>query len=514
MSQDTSVNNKRIAKNTLLLYIRMFITLAVSLYTSRVVLNTLGVEDYGIYNVVGGIVAMFSLFSGSLSASISRFLTFELGKGDKERLKTIFSTSINIQVGMALIIFVISEIAGVWFLNNKMVIPADRMVAANWVLQCSIATFMINLISVPYNASIVAHEYMKAFAYVSIIEVILKLVIVYLLFLTLMDKLIFYAILLLCVSIIIRLIYGIYCKHHFEECSYHFVIDKEILKKMTGFAGWNLFGSGSQLLMTQGVNMLMNVFFGVAVNASRGISEQVNAAVLAFVTNFTTALNPQITKSYAADNKDYMFYLMCSGTKYSYFLLLVLSLPIIFQTETILSVWLTQEPQYASNFIRLTLIISLLSVLSNTMVTAMLATGNIKKYQIIVGGTGMLVFPLSWIAFKQGYPPIVAYFIHFGIFILQLVYRLFLLREMIGFPIHLYLNNVLSKAIIVTLASVLIPFILYLVIPLDMLWIRFFSIVTACGISSITAVYFFGLGYEERQFVEKKIVELKHNIIK
>lgn len=514
MTNQNSSNNKRIAKNTLLLYFRMFITMTVSLYTSRIVLNTLGVEDYGIYNVVGGTVAMFSLLSGSLSAAISRFLTFELGKDDKDKLKTIFSTSVNIQVGLSLIVLVLAETIGVWFLNNKMVIPADRVVAANWVLQCSIATFMINLISIPYNASIVAHEHMKAFAYVSVLEVVLKLLVVYLLVLSLMDKLIFYGFLLLGVSIMIRLIYGFYCKYHFIECSYHYVFDKKVLRDMTGFAGWNFLGAGSGLLMTQGVNMLMNIFFGVTVNAARGIAEQVNTAVMAFVTNFSIALNPQITKSYASNNKEYMFSLMCSGAKYSYFLLLVLSLPIIFQTETILSVWLSQQPEYASNFVRMTLLISLLSVLSNTMVTAMLATGHIKRYQIIVGGIGMLVFPLSWIAYKAGFSPITAYFIHFGIFCIQLIYRLFLLREMVGFSIRLFLNKVLSKVTITTIVAFILPALLTIFIPTELYWTRFISIVSISLLSSVVAIYIFGLSSEEKSFVNSKICEIKYKILK
>ena len=348
----TESNNKRIAKNTIILYFRMIITMTVSLYTSRIVLKALGVEDYGIYNVVGGVISMFSILSGSLSAAISRFLTFEIGKRNFERVKIIFSTSINIQIILAFLIIILAEIIGVWFLNNKMVIPEGRLVAANWVLQCSIITFAINLISVPYNAIIVAYERMKAFAYVSIIEVILKLLIVYILLISRLDKLILYAILLLCISIIIRFIYGIYCKIHFKESNYSFVFDKELMRSMTGFAGWNFFGAGSHLLMTQGVNMLMNVFFGVAVNAARGIAVQVDGSVMSFVSNFTTALNPQITKSYASEEKGYMFSLMCAGAKYSFFLLLILSLPILFQTETILYIWLGQVPEYACNFIR------------------------------------------------------------------------------------------------------------------------------------------------------------------
>ena len=330
---NTSANNKRIAKNTLLLYFRMLLIMAVTLYTSRVVLATLGVEDFGIYNVIGGVVAMFSVISGSLSSAISRFITYELGRGNKERLKVIFSSSVVIQVCLALLICILAELGGVWFLNNKMNIPMERMDAANWVLQCSIVTFMINLISVPYNAAIIAHERMKAFAYVSILEAILKLAVVFVLYLSSFDKLATYAVLLVAVAIIIRLIYGYYCKKHFEECKFHFVYDKSVLKDIGGFAGWNFIGSASGILRDQGGNIVINLFCGPAVNAARGIATQVQNAVYGFASNFMTALNPQITKNYAIGNRDYLMFLLYQGSRFSFYLLLLLSLPILLNTK-------------------------------------------------------------------------------------------------------------------------------------------------------------------------------------
>ena len=265
---DTSANNKRIAKNTLLLYFRMLFMMAVSLYTSRVVLNALGVEDFGIYNVVGGVVAMFSMLSGSLSAAITRFITYELGKGNQENLKKIFSSSVTIQIGLAILIIVVAEAIGVWFLNMKMNIPDVRITAANWVFQFSILTFAVNLISVPYNASIIAHERMSAFAYISILEAIGKLAIVFLIVISPMDKLIFYAILMCAVALIVRLAYGVYCKRHFEECTYHFIFDRDLLKHMFGFAGWNFIGATSAVLRDQGGNVVINLFCGPAANAA------------------------------------------------------------------------------------------------------------------------------------------------------------------------------------------------------------------------------------------------------
>ncbi|MDO4171251.1 MAG: MATE family efflux transporter, partial [Prevotellaceae bacterium] len=282
MSADTSQNNKRIAKNTILLYFRMLFMMVVSLYTSRVILNALGVEDFGIYNVVGGVVAMFTLISGSLSAAISRFITYELGRGDQGKLNRIFSASVTIQLLLSLIIVVLIETVGVWFLNAKMIIPAERMTAANLVLQFSIITFVINLISVPYNAAIIAHERMSAFAYISILEALFKLMIAFLIMASPIDKLIFYAILMCIVSVVIRLVYGYYCKKHFSECTYHFHWDREILMKMFGFAGWNFIGASSAVLRDQGGNIVLNLFFGPAVNAARGISIQVNNAITGF----------------------------------------------------------------------------------------------------------------------------------------------------------------------------------------------------------------------------------------
>lgn len=382
----TSANNKRIAKNTLLLYIRMLFLMAVNLYTSRVVLNVLGVEDFGIYNVVGGVVAMFSMLSGSLSAAITRFITYELGTGDRESLKRIFSSAVTIQIGLAVLIILLAEAIGVWFLNIKMNIPDARIVAANWVFQFSILTFAINLISVPYNASIIAHERMSAFAYISILEAIGKLAIAFLIVVSPMDKLIFYAILMCAVALIVRFAYGIYCKRNFEECTYHFIFDKDLLKRMFGFAGWNFIGATSAVLRDQGGNVVINLFCGPAVNAARGIAFQVNNAVSGFVTNFMTALNPQITKSYAAGDRDYMMTLIYQGARLSFYMLLLLSLPVLINTHYILELWLKTVPEHAVLFVQLVLVFAMSESISHPLITAMLATGKIRNYQLVVGG--------------------------------------------------------------------------------------------------------------------------------
>ena len=290
---EKSNNRTRLIKNTAFLYLRTFLSLVISLYTSRVVLSTLGIEDYGIYNVVGGFVAMFALVSASLTNSISRFITFELGRGNKIRLNRIFCTSINIQIVLSAIIIILAELVGAWFIYTKMNIPEGREFAALWVFQCSLLSFILGLISVPYNALIVAHEHMKTFAYIGLWESLLKLGAVYLLVLFAMDKLILYAILLTSIALLLRLVYGVYCKKHFEECRYHFILDKSLFKEIGAFAGWYLFGTSAYIFNTQGVNLVINIFFGVVLNAARGVATQVDSAVRMFVSNFTTARHTQ-----------------------------------------------------------------------------------------------------------------------------------------------------------------------------------------------------------------------------
>lgn len=490
----------------------MLITMVVGLFTSRVILQSLGVEDYGIYNIVGGFVSLFSLLSASLSAAISRFLTFELGKGNIENLRKVFSSAVTIQIGLSLIIVILAETVGLWFLNSKLVIPEERMFAAHWVYQISILTFVIGLISVPYNAAIIAHERMSAFAYMSILDVTGKLLIAYSLYYATIDRLILCAILSAILSLLNRLIYGIYCKKNFEECTYRFIFEPTLLKQMFGFAGWNFFGAGSYLLMNQGVNLLLNMYFGVVLNAARGIAVQVDSAVTAFVGNFTTALNPQITKSYASDNRDYMYNLMFRGAKFSFFLLLIFAVPIICETDFILYIWLKTPPLYAIIFVRLAIVVSMIHVLSNTMITAMLATGNIKKYQIIVGGLGMLVLPIVWGAFMIGLPPEMAYITVIIIFILQLLCRLFLLRSMIGMPIGRYIKEVLCRVAVVALTSFAISFAVCNIMSQS--FIRLFIVALTSFVVTTSLILLVGLDDNERSVILKTIKQRISIILK
>ena len=512
MQNHTSDNNKRIAKNTLLLYFRMLFMMVVSLYTSRVILNALGVEDFGIYNVVGGVVAMFSVISGSLSAAISRFITYELGKGDQSKLNKIFSASVTIQLLLSLIIVVLIESVGVWFLNAKMTIPEARMTAANWVLQFSIVTFVINLISVPYNAAIIAHEQMSAFAYISILEAVCKLAIAFLIIVSPIDKLIFYAILMCAVSIIVRFTYGHYCKKHFTECTYHFHWDKEILMKMFGFAGWNFIGASSAVLRDQGGNIVLNMFFGPSVNAARGIANQVNGAITGFVQNFMTALNPQITKSYASGDREYMMTLIFQGARLSFYMLLLLSLPVLVNTHYILVIWLKLIPEHAVLFVQLILVFAMCESISNPLVTAMLATGKIRNYQIVVGGLQLLNLPLSYICLRLGFIPESVLLVAIVISLCCLAARLYMLRSMIGLSSILYMKKVFLNVLVVAVCSVIVP--MALVKYVDENFLSFVLVSLVAMFCTIIVEYYIGCNRRERAFVIDKINKLRTKIRK
>ena len=501
---DSISNSKRIAKNSVLLYFRMLFMMLVSLYTSRVILNALGVEDYGIYNVVGGLVTMFSLINGSLSAAISRFITFELGTGNLAKLKRVFSSSVTIQAGIAIIIILIAETVGLWFLNCKMVIPPERVVAANWCYQFSLITFAISLISVPYNAAITAHEKMSAYAYISIAEAIGKLLIAWCISYNPFDKLVFYAAMIAALSWIIRLVYVFYCKRNFEECTYHFIYDHDLLKQMFGFAGWNFIGASSGVLRDQGTNVLFNLFFGPVVNASRGISMQVNSAVSGFANNFMMAIRPQITKSYAAKDYDYTFKLVFVGARVTYYMFLLISLPIIFEAPIILTLWLNVVPDYSVIFVRLILIYIMTESISYTMVTLMLATGNIKKYQIVVGGCQMLNLPLSYLLLKLGLGPEWAVITAITVALGCLGLRLKMLNEMISFPAIRFIKDVLISTFVVTIVSSMLP--LVVVRTMDEGFLRLIITGVTCVVSTVFFVYFIGCSRDERQFINAKII--------
>lgn len=502
----TSENNKRIAKNTAMLYLRMLFTMLVSLYTSRVVLNTLGVDDFGIYNVVGGVVTMFSFLNSAMSSGTQRFLSFELGKKDYEQLKRIFSMSINIHASIAIIIFILAETIGLWFLNTQLTIPDERMVAANWVYQFSILAFIVTIMSVPYNAAIISHERMSVFAYVSILEVTLKLVIVFILQWFGFDKLKLYAILVFLVSLIIRIIYGIYCKHNFKECNYYIFWDRKLYSTLMSYAGWNLWGNFASVTMNQGINILLNIFFGPVVNAARGIAYQVNGAVNSFVTNFQMAINPQIVKSYAANDKEYMHKLIYRGAKYSYYLLFLLSLPVLIETESILKWWLKIVPEYSVIFCRLVLINALIDCISGTLMTSAQASGKIKLYQSVVGGLLLCILPLSYLLLKLGYPAETTIYVNICISIVAIVFRLIIISPLVSLKKSMFFKEVIIKILSVTFLSIIAPYLCFTQIDDEI--IRFLSVSITSAVSTITIIYLVGIEKDERLIIKNKLALL------
>lgn len=502
-------NTKRIAKNTLMLYGRMLFSMMVSLYTSRVVLNTLGVEDYGIQNVVGGFVTMFSIFSNSLSSSVSRFLTFELGRGDKENLKRVFSTAIFVHIGLALLVLLIAETAGLWFVNNKMVIPADRLYAANWVFQASVISFCFSLISAPYRASIVSHEHLSVFAIIGILDTCLHLASV--LFIAHspweFDKLIVYSTLLVSINITLQCVYQIYCRKHFEECVIRKSWSKKYIKEISSFTGWNFIGCAADLLKDQGVNILLNLFYGPVVNAARGIANTVNRAVCGFSSNFMTALNPQITKHYAAGDKEYTFSLVERGSRFCFYIMFIFALPLCLETEFILTIWLKQYPEHTISFVRLILIFSLSEALSHTLLYLQWATGKIRNYQLVIGGTTLLCFFLSYIVLKLGYPPESPLIITIGISILCLLLRLLLLKKMAGLSIFSFIKNVCVNTAYVAILSSIIPAIVHF--SMDYGWMRFLMTGSTSVICSSLVILLIGCNHTERLFILKRLPIIK-----
>lgn len=446
-------NNKRIAKNTLMLYFRMLIIMLVTLYTSRVVLSALGVVDYGIYNVVGGLVTMMGLLNGAMSVSTQRYLTYELGKGDMLRLKQVFSTCMTIFMILSLIVIILAETIGLWFLYNKMVIPEERMDAACYVYQFSILACILSLITNPFNATIIAHEKMDVYAYVSILEVALKLVIVYLLLVIPTDRLITYGILILASQFIVALCYIIYCWKKFSETHYHFYWDKPLFRELISYSGWNLYGSAAGLVKGQGLNILLNMFFNPAVNAARGIAYQINSAITQFFTNFYTAVRPQITKYYATGEINEMTKLVFRSSKFSFYLIMLISMPIILEAPYIVNLWLGQLPEYVVPFTRLIIAISAIDSMASPLMTTAHATGKIKLYQSSVGTVIILNLPISYLLLKLGGSPMTVFYVSLCISVACLFLRLWIVRRLVNFPVKQYIIEVFGKCVAICVLS-------------------------------------------------------------
>ena len=504
-------NNKRIAKNTLILYARMFLVMLISLYTSRVILKTLGVSDFGIFNVVGGVVVMMNVINGAMSVSTQRYLTFELGRKDMTQFKNTFSMCMNIFIGLSFLILVIGETIGLWFVNTYLVIPEERIIAANWVYQFALLSCICSLLSNPYNAAIIAHERMNVFAYIGIAEVLLKLFIVYLLLIVPFDRLATYGALTFFSSFIITNIYRFYCRQHFPETSYRFYWNKALFRSLFSYTGWNLFGSLSGVAKGQGLNILINMFFGPSVNASRGIAYQVNGVVHSFFSNFYTAVRPQITKYYAEGDLKNMHKLVFNSSKMAYFLILLDSLPLIIETPFIIQLWLGQTPEYVVPFVRLIIVITAIDSMSTPLMTAIHATGDNRLYQFMVGFIMILTLPISYVFLRLGFSPVSVFVISLVLSLLSLFVRLGIANRQIRIPFMEYTIQVVFRSFAVALMACILPLIIHNLMNEG--WSCIICICIVCVICCGASAYFIGLNREEKQstvrMIHKLIIKMK-----
>ena len=499
-------NNKRIAKNTIFLYFRSILLLLISLYTSRVTLEVLGVEDFGIYQIVGGVVSMFSMLSSTLASASQRFITFALGENDYQKQRRVFSTCISLHIVLGLIVVVLLEVLGIWFLNNKLNIPVDRLAVAGWVMQFSIATFFVNIVSVPYNATIIAHEEMSAFAYISILEGLLKLGSVFLLMVISWDKLLLYSALYFLIALFLRVIYSVYSNRQFKETrSVKFSIDKELFRGMFAFAGWNLFGNGSLVLRNQGVDVVLNMFFGVVVNAAKGVSNQVQSAVQQFVGNFTTAIKPQLTIAIAQKDYQRAYALINKGSRYSFLMMMLFSIPIIISAPQILEVWLTKVPDYSVLFVRWTFIYLLLDSLSRMMIHAILSEGRIKEYQIVVGGTKLFAIPLVYIMLLLGCNPLAGVWANILLELICLIERMYYSKKLLNLDWKYFIIKVVFRCWVVFIFAISIPYLFICFVSQKLLITVAVSLIWTLAVISLT-----GVDKSERNMIfgllKKKIV--------
>ncbi len=499
----SQINTKRVVKNSIVLYFRVLLTLVLSLFTTRIVLQALGVEDYGVYNVVGGFVALFTILSNTLAAATSRFITYELGNEKSGRVSVIFKTTRLIMVIIAGIIILLAETVGLWFVNAKLNIPASQIGAANWVYQLSLASLIINIISVSYGALIIGHEKMSVFAYVGIGTALAKLGGALILLALPIHRLMAYAWLLLIIELTVRIFYTFYCRHTFDFLRIKTRYDFRILKKIFAFSGWNFIGSGAGIIRDQGINILLNIFFSTIVNAARGIALQVIGAVTTFYTSFLMALNPQITKSFAAGEKDGCLKLAINGSRFGYLMTFLIGLPLLLETPFVLRLWLGEIPEYSVVFVRILLITALVDSLSSTLMTLALATGDIAKYQLVIGGLNLLIVPTIYIVLKLGGNPQSALIVSLIFSVLALGVRLIILKDLAGLSLRYYFNSVILKVGIVTIVASVIPYITYRHFYLENLPNALIVIIISI-VSTLVGILTIGLSRSERDMVLMK----------
>ncbi len=503
-----SNSNKLIAKNTIFLYFRMFIMMLIALFTSRIVLDVLGATDYGLNNVIGGCVTLFSFLNTALLSATQRFLNYHLGRKDYVQANVVFCMSLNTYILLSIVVFILGEIIGVWFIETQLNIPPERMLAAKWVFHFSLFQFVINLLRVPYNASIVAYERMNFYAYISLFEAIMKLLVAYFLYVSTYDRLILYAFLYMVVTLLTLFVYKIYCNRNFEITSYKLFWNKRAFEKIFSFSGWSLFGSVANLAAQQGISILINIFYGVNVNAAAGIAGQVSANVFGFITNFQTAFQPQIVKNYAAKEIERFNKLIILSSKFSYFLLFIFVLPILFTVDGLLDVWLKDVPEYTAVFCRLILIFLCIEAVSAPLWMAVQATGNIRNYQLFIAGLIFFNFPLSFLLLKLNFPVYVVWVVRIFVNIIVLVFRCIYIKRMLNFPLNIYIYKVLGPISLVTIIAMPVPFLLFFVI--EGFWRNLLIVGGVTFVVAIIDVYFVGLEQRERDVLHD--VVFKKNV--
>lgn len=500
----TSENNKRIAKNTLALYSRTFVTMIVGLYTGRVMLQALGVDDFGIKSLVGAIISLNTLITGTMTLAVSRYITYSLGESGDRQMTRVFSTSVNAQIIISIIVVLVLEIIGFWFLNTEANIPESRIGAAHCVFQCSIIILAITLIFSPYNALIIAYEKMSIYAYASIVESVLALAIAFSIAFYEGDKLIFYSFLSVCLAVAMRFFYVRYCKYEFPKVEYRIQsFDKGLLNQLAVFSGWNLLNNTAWVFATQGISILINIFFGVVYNAARGLAETVNAAIQSFINSFTTAFSPQITKSYAANEREYAVQLANRGTKIAWLMMYVFIVPVCCEADSILELWLGEVPEMASLFLRFALFESLAVTSGKNLYALIQADGNVRLYTIHAALAVGIILPIAWILYYMGAPIWTPYLIFIVDFFALNVIRFFDLKRLTRFSIREHLSSVILPCIIVSIASFVIPIIICY--SMEQCLLRLVINIPVSIIWTVGCCYYLGLTNTERIFVISNI---------
>lgn len=502
----TSENNKRIAKNTMYLYMRMFVILVVSLFTSRVILQVLGASDYGIYNIIGGVVVLFSFINGALTAATQRYLNFYIGRNDQQKTHDVFCMSMNIYIVLSGIFLVLAETVGLWFVNTQLNIPEGRMYAANWIYQFTVFSFMLNLTRIPYNASLIAYEKMDFYAYLSLLDVILKLGIVYLLYISPIDKLIAYGFLFMLTDLVDNIIYRIYCKKKFTTASYHWIWDKSLFKELLSFSSWSLFGNAANVFVQQGLNILVNIFYGVTLNAALGVANQVASKVVQFFSNFQTAFNPQIVKYYAEGKKEEFFKLIYRSSRLSYYLMFIVSFPLMLKIDDVLNLWLVDVPKFTGIFCQLILVFYLIEAVTGPLWMSVQATGKIKTYQLLVSIVNFINLPIIYICLKVGFPVWTVWAVRIVIDIAIYIVRCIYLKINLGMPLYQYYKEVLQPVLLVTVISLPLPILFEE--NIRGYWINLFGSLSLSVICAFFAIVYLGLKKNEREKI-KSLVEAK-----